>query len=154
MPLPLKTHTKKPWYVTWACDMEVTNSNYHYRAGSCRGWAGRASHQRLLNVLPLILLYLTPNAPISLVRQLHLFQLSASPSTLNVCSVNVLPEFLSTSPPINRTNCIGTYHHLALDSACFVSLQLLLSYVHQSGVVWSVQHACGCVLLLSILSCG
>ena len=25
MPLPLKTHTKKPWYVTWACDMEVTN---------------------------------------------------------------------------------------------------------------------------------
>ena len=43
MPLLLKTHTKKPWYVTWACDMEVTNSNYHYRAGSCRGWAGRAS---------------------------------------------------------------------------------------------------------------
>ena len=48
MPLLLKTHTKKPWYVTWACDMEVTNSNYHCRAGSCRGWAGRASHQRLL----------------------------------------------------------------------------------------------------------
>ena len=43
MPLLLKTHTKKPWYVTWACDMEVTNSNYHYPARSCRGWAGRAS---------------------------------------------------------------------------------------------------------------
>ena len=48
MPLLLETHTKKPWYVTWACDTEVTNTNYHYPAGSCRGWAGRASHQRLL----------------------------------------------------------------------------------------------------------
>ena len=49
MPLLLKTHTKKPWYVTWACDTEVTNTKYHYPAGSCRGWAGRASHQRLFS---------------------------------------------------------------------------------------------------------
>ena len=48
MRLLLKTHTKKPWYVTWACDTEVTNTKYHYPAGSCRGWAGRDSHQGLL----------------------------------------------------------------------------------------------------------
>ena len=57
MPFLFRTHTKKPWYVTWACDMEVTNSNYHYTAGSCRGWAGRASHQRLLMPMVLQVLY-------------------------------------------------------------------------------------------------
>ena len=39
---PIKNTHKK----TLVCDMgmDYSNSNYHYPAGSCRGWAGRASH--------------------------------------------------------------------------------------------------------------